>query len=424
METVRSYLNNLRRFSPEARLYLLITALQGTGWGIYQLFFNFYVLSLGYRRDFLGMLISIPPLTALIVALFAGYVSDRVGYKRTMVLGSGLTVLAQALMLLVPTRWMLIGTGALRGVGMSLFSVTSAPFLMEHSSETERTHLFSFNSGVMTMSSFVGRFFGGSLPALIAGWIGTTPTASPAYAGALGMTTFLNLIALVPISRLPVGQAVHAEDPVAPFRALWRHRRPMTRLLLPSLIISLGAGMLIPFLNIFFRYRYALPDDVIGSLFGFGSLGMGVALLIAPVLAEKWGKAKTVVITQGLSIPFLIALGFVPSLALAVISFFMRMALMNLSGPVYQTMVMEESDEASRNMTASLYSMIWNFGRAVTPSISGPVQEAYGFNPVFITTIVSYGLSVYLVYRWFVRRGRVMEPQLRSDEPTLSLGQG
>ena len=404
MDTVRSYLNNLRRFSPEARLYLLITMLQGIGWGIYQLFFNFYVLSLGYRRDFMGLLISIPPMTALIVALFAGYVSDRLGYKRTLLLGSGLTVVAQALMLIFPARWMLITASALRGLGMSLFSVTSAPFLMEHSTEAERTYLFSFNSGVRTMSSFVGRFFGGSLPALIAGRIGVAPTDSVAYAGALGVTTLLMLIAMFPISRLPLTQAVRTGDPAAPFRALWQHRGAMTRLLLPSLVLSLGAGMLIPFLNVFFRYRFGLSDGIIGSLFGFGSLGMGLALLVAPVLAEKWGKAKTVVITQGLSIPFLIALGFVPSLGLAVVSFLMRMALMNLSGPVYQTMVMEESDAESRNMTASLYSMIWNFGRAITPSVSGPIQEAYGFDPVFLTTIVSYALSVYLVYRWFVRR--------------------
>ncbi len=417
---LQTYLDKIKRFSPEARLYLLITMLQGVGWGVYRLFFNFYVLSLGYRRDFLGLLISIPPMTALIVALFAGYVSDRIGYKRTLVLGSGLTIIAQLLMILVPQRWMLLAAGALRGLGMSLFSVTSAPFLMEHSTETERTHLFSFTSGVRTMSSFIGRFFGGSIPALVAVWAGVTPTSSTAYAGALGVTTLLNLIALAPITRLPTGQAVKVEDPMAPFRTLWQHRRTMTRLLLPSLVISLGAGMLIPFLNIFFRYRYSLPDDLIGSLFGFGSLGMGVALLFAPVLAEKWGKAKTVVITQGLSIPFLVVLGFVTSLPLAVISFLMRMALMNLAGPVYQTMVMEESDDASRNMTASLYSMIWNFGRAVTPSISGPIQEAYGFNPVFITTILSYALSVYLVYRWFVRRDRQTAAQMEFNDSVLA----
>jgi hypothetical protein len=64
--------------------------------------------------------------------------------------------------------------------------------------------------------------------------------------------------------------------------------------------------------------------------------------------------------------------------------------------------------------------MIWNFGRAVTPSISGPIQEAYGFSPVFITTILSYALSVYLVYRWFVRRDRQTAAQMEFNDSLLA----
>ncbi len=410
METVKEYLNNIKRFHPQVRLYLFVSALQGIGFGIFQLFFNFYILSLGYQRDYLGLLISIPSLTALIVALFAGYISDLIGRKRAFILGGVITAVAQLLMLVFPTSTMLILSGILRGMGQSLFRVTAAPFLMEHSTEEERTHLFSLNSGVTTMSSFVGNFFGGSLPILFGNFLGISPESSLAYAWSLGVTTILSTIALIPLSRLRVEKHALAQSPAAPFIALWKHRSMMTRLLLPSLIISLGAGMLIPFLNVFFRFRYNLPDDRIGTLFGFGSLGMGVAFIIAPLLAERWGKPKTVVITQGLSIPFLIILGFVSNVYLAITAFLIRMALMNLSSPVYQTMVMEEADEDARGMAASLYSMIWNFGRALSPSVSGPIQEDYGFDPVFVITIASYALSVILVYVWFVRRRKGSVP--------------
>jgi len=174
--------------------------------------------------------------------------------------------------------------------------------------------------------------------------------------------------------------------------------------------------MLIPFMNIFFRYRYNLSDDTIGALFGIGSLGMGFALMMGPILAERWGKPKTVVITQGLSIPFLIILGFVHSLTLAYVAFFVRMALMNLAGPVYQTMVMEEADAEARGMAASLYSLIWSSGRALSPVISGPIQEAHGFDPVFLSTIFAYTLSVGMVYWWFVQ-GR---HRRRSAQPLLN----
>ncbi len=415
MKTLREYIANVQKFSSQAQRYLVVTMLLGIGGGVFQLFFNFYILSLGYEEDFLGLLISVPSLMALVVALFAGYISDLIGRKQSFVLGSLISTLAQGGMLLWPTRGMLLLTGALRGVGNSIFGVATAPFLMEHSTESERTHLFSFSSGIATMSSFLGNFVGGSLPLFFSGVLDVRPTSSTAYAWSLGLTLLLNLVALIPLLRLRVEEKTLAQNPLDPFRTLWESRGPMARLLLPSLIISLGAGMLIPFMNVFFRFRYQLPDDVIGNLFGFGSLGMGAAILLAPVLAERWGKPKTVVITQGLSIPFMIVLGFIPSVFLAQVAFLARMALMNLSGPVYNTMVMEEADESSRGVAASLYSMIWSSGRAISPAISGPIQKLYGFDPVFIITIVAYGVSVYMVYRWFVRGSsdsvRTLQPE-------------
>lgn len=402
MTALRDYVHYIKKFNPQARLYLFVSVLQGVGWGIFQLFFNFYILSLGYQRDFLGLLISIPPMTTIVVALFAGYISDLIGRKRAFILGNIITVIAQGMMLLWPTSTMLILAGILRGAGQSLFRVTTSPFLMENSTEAERTHLFSFSSGLRTLASFLGNFLGGGLPALFGNFLGVSATASLAYAWSLGITTMLTTLTLIPLSRLKVQKRVMAQDPLAPFRALWNHRGTMTRLLLPPLMLSLGAGMLIPFMNIFFRYRYNLSDETIGALFGFGSLGMGFALMMGPILAERWGKPKTVAITEGLSIPFLIILGFVPNLTLAYVAFFVRMALMNLAGPVYQTMVMEETDAEARGMAASLYSLIWNSGRAISPVISGPIQESYGFDPVFLSTIIAYTLSVGMITWWFV----------------------
>ena len=404
MHALKLYGQNIRRFSPQARLYLLVATLQGIGMGIFQLFFNFYVLSLGYQRDFLGLLLSVPAITALVVALGAGYISELIGRKRAFISGSVLVIVAQATMLLFPTTTILIIAGIFNGAGSSLFMVTAAPFLIEHSSEQERTHLFSFNTGLRMISSFLGNFLGGSLPLWISSLWHVAPTSSTAYAGALGVTLLLRIISLVPLAQMKVAPTrPKQERPAQPFSAAWEQRHTLSRLLLPSLILSLGAGMLMPFMNIFFRYRFALPDRAIGSLFGIGALGMGLATFIAPLLAGKWGKAHTVVFTRTLSIPFLIILGFVPNLFLAEAAFVVRMALMNLSGPVYQTMIMEKADARSRSIAASLFSMIWNSGRALSPSISGPIQEAYGFSPVFVITITSYIISVYLVYLWFVK---------------------
>ena len=62
-------------------------------------------------------------------------------------------------------------------------------------------------------------------------------------------------------------------------------------------------------------------------------------------------------------------LGFAPDFNISAMAYYVRMALMNMSNPIYQTFVMEKVDASDRTTVASLYSMVWNSGRAFSPSI-------------------------------------------------------
>ncbi|UCF29190.1 MAG: MFS transporter, partial [Chloroflexota bacterium] len=175
------------------------------------------------------------------------------------------------------------------------------------------------------------------------------------------------------------------------------------KLILPILLTSIGAGLIMPFMNVFFRQVHHQPDPVIGSLFAWGSLAMGLGLLIAPPLAERMGKIQLVVATQTLSIPFLIILGFSPLFWMSTIAYYIRLALMNMSSPVYQTYVMEHVEPSARATVASLVSMAWNFGWAFSPTISGYLQVQYGFGPSFLGTIILYTISTIMYYAFFLR---------------------
>ena len=147
----------------------------------------------------------------------------------------------------------------------------------------------------------------------------------------------------------------------------------------------------------------------VGDLLGLlrdpllGLLAMGIGLLIAPPLAERTGKIQLVVITQALSIPFLILLGFSPIVWVGAASYYIRLALMNMSSPVYQTFIMEHVEPSARATVASLTSMAWNFGWALSTTISGLLQVRYGFGPSFIGTIILYTLSVIMYWAFFWR---------------------
>ena len=60
----------------------------------------------------------------------------------------------------------------------------------------------------------------------------------------------------------------------------------------------------------------------------------------AESLAERYGKVKTIVGTQLASLPFMVYLGFAGYLPLAVAAFVMRAALMNMSGPIANALIL------------------------------------------------------------------------------------
>jgi MFS family permease len=406
--TLVEYGARIMSFRFNARLYLLNVIITGAAMGIFRLLFNFYVLSLGYDEALLGTLVTVNSFTALLVALPMGYLADRLGRKASLLVSGALMAVSILVMVSWPTVFVFYAANMFFGIAQSLAAVTMAPFLMENSGDEERTYLFSFGAGLQMASASVGNWIGGYLPTWMAGWRTVDAISSDAYGASLMIVGFVALGALIPLALLKSPKTSRTERSVfAPLAYAAKNPWKLSKLILPMLITSIGAGLIMPFMNVFFRQVYHQPDPVIGNLFAWGSLAMGVGLLIAPPLADRMGKIRLVVITQGLSIPFLILLGFAPWFWLSAASYYIRVALMNMSGPVYQTYVMENVEESARATVASLVSMSWNFGWAFSPMISGWMQVNYGFGPPFIGTIVLYAISVYLYWAFFWRKPAV-----------------
>lgn len=370
--------------------------------GVYRLLFNFYILSLNYNETLLGTLITISSLTSLLAALPMGYLADILGRKLSLIIGNGMVGISIALMVIFPSTIMFIFMEVVLGIGQSLAGVTMGPFLMENSGEEERTYLFSFSSGLRMTATSIGEWVGGYLPTWFALRLGVDALSSSAYAWSLGIVIIGVGVSLIPnlvLSRhhLPTNE----RSVFAPIKYVLKHSGTLGKLVLPMLVTSIGAGLIMPFMNVFFRNVHNQSDASIGIMFAWGSLAMGLGLLIAPALAERFGKIQVVVVTQAISIPFLAMLGFSPWFSLSAIAYYIRLTLMNMSSPVYQTFVMEQVEPDSRAMVASLTSMAHNFGWAFSPTISGYFQVQYGFWPAFLSTILLYAVSIVLYYVWF-----------------------
>jgi MFS family permease len=415
------YVGKIRRFQPNVRFYLTSVIFNGAVLGVYRLLFNFYILSQGYAEGFLGTLVTVSSLVALCGVLPAGFVCDRLGRKSALLLSNALMTLSVLGAIVWRRPLGFVAMNGIFGLTQSLLAVTGSPFLMENSGEEERSYLFSFSLGVQMMAEFVGNWLGGRLPTWIGALNAVSPTSTAAYVWALLCAAAIAALALIPLVFLKRQRQDHHRRPLfAPLRYAREQPHLLGRLISPMLVTSLGAGLLMPFLNVFYRHSYHQPDATIGTLFAIGSLAMGIGLLMAPPLADRYGKIHLVVASQAISIPFLFVMGFSPWFWLSAAAFLIRMALMNMSGPIQQAFVMEHVDPAARATVASLISLGWSFGWVFSPQLSGWVQERYGFGPVYLGTGMTYVTAVCLYY-WFFIRARPPEKSdsiLRPNHPT------
>lgn len=400
----QNYLDPIHSFERSAKLLLWMTIINGiilSGW---QLFYNFYMLESGFSRDFLGILNSLPSMAALLFGIPIGWLSDRIGRKRSILIGitfASITMIGQVTFH-QPTLILIMAF--LTGIFNMLFIVSLAPLMMKLSDKNNRALLFSLNYGLQTIAGAVGSVFAGQLPTFFGFLLKVGATSAGAYQAVLITSVLLGTTAIIPTwlmqeprASIPAPEANMASSRISSSRAL-----AIFKLVTPNLLIGSGAAILIPYMNVFLRERFSITDSLLGTLFSLTSLLIGVGSLIGPRLSMRLGgKVRTVVLTQFGSLIFLMTIGFTPYLWLAGISLLLRATLMNMAAPLYSAFCMEQTPENEQGLVNSILNISWQLGWAVGPYISGIVQENYGFTPLFISTGILYTTAISLTWILF-----------------------
>jgi MFS family permease len=403
---LRSTLDQFRHLNRPARLFLLALFLDGLLFAGWNLFFNLFIISAGYSRDFLGLVNAAPSLSALLLGVPIGLLSDRMGRKRAMIMGFTLANFAILGMIFGRSEMIILVAALFLGATSQLYFLSQAPFMMTTSDDKTRDVLFSLSYGMFPLANTLGNFLAGYLPGTFTHWFGLVTSAS-AYQAVLIFSVLSSFLVLVPIALInePKKRSDEARlGPEEPRVSVWKVLlRPLTlKLSIPNLAIGLGAATLVPYFNIFFAERFRLNDSSLGILFSAGSLITGIACIIGPrLVGNLGGKVRTVVLGQGVSLVFLLLIGFSPWPWLAIIGFLMRGALMNMVAPLFDAFALEQSHETEHGAVNSVRNFAWNVGWTVGPYISGIVQQRYGFSPLFISTAVLYALGIGLTWSFF-----------------------
>jgi len=290
---VRSLSTQFRTFNRSARLFILATLMDGIVFSAWNLFFNFYILERGFSREFLGLVNAMPSVSALLLGIPIGMLSDRIGRKRAMLLGVSVSILCMGLEVTVSSKELILVMAFLGGLASMLYYLSQAPFMMQVSDKENRTLLFSLNFGLVTLSGAVGSLFAGQLPAFFGGVLSVPARSAAAYQAVLLVSVSLSLLTLIPLALIKETRVENRGSSSSPAvkGQIWRVvLQPLTlKLAFPNLLIGFGAAILIPYMNVFFLERFAMPDKILGALF---SLSARAWLPIWEVKYGRWYSPK------------------------------------------------------------------------------------------------------------------------------------
>lgn len=423
MDKLGRYLAAFTHFSRNAKLYLAVQFLSSVTFGINGVLFNLYLLSHGLAETLLGDVIFVASVAGLLTALPAGWASDRCGRRPLLVLGLAVGALALMGQALYPTPGLVLLLSAVGAAGGMMAQAVGAPLMTEASTDADRNHLFSLSQALSTVANVAGSLMGGSLPALLAarglpvvGAQRWTLLAAAAVAAAALVPALLLRPEATPAgpasartARTGGGAAPGATATRPPFRTV-----PLTvaALLFSQALVGTGAGLFVPFYNVFLTRHLGATVEQVGVIFSAQSLGIALALMAAPWLAQRLGTIRSVAVLQGASLPFLGIMALVPSLPVVAVAGVLRATLMNAANPGFAAYSMEVVPAHRRASVNSLNMAAWSGGWALGAKLAGNLMQSSYTAPYFVT-LGLYAGAVLFIYLAFVP-GRQPDPNAYS----------
>lgn len=385
-------------FNRNVRLYLFFTLLSYTVMGATNVLYGLYIMELGFSEDLYGNLMAIKTVAVGLSAIPCSMICIKLGYVKTLRLTVLINVVASLLLFTTVKKVVLFLGALISGVALALIFVIEGPFLMKNSLPENRIRVFSYNFTILMASSMAGSFLSGA----ISDYLNLYCERYISMRLCLLFFTFISSLAVIPVTlMMPDNQTVNKESLLrSHFTFLIRKLHTcMWGMLVSAGLIGLGAGMVIPFFNIFLKYKLGVENYELGIIMSASQMAIMLGSMFVPYLAGRLGKINTIILCQMLSIPFLLLIATPPNVYLVSCAFLLRNCLMNMAYPLIQNVAMEQTEESLRPLYTSLLKVTDNLSRGVGSFIGGWLMVRIGYEfPYYITALLYFCAAALFAY--------------------------
>jgi MFS family permease len=384
--------------------FLLGTVLAAfIGIGVQALVLNLYLISIGYREDFLGLFSFANTAGIGFAALLAGRVSNKAGPRRTLLVAVVVLGLTSAGIVASQNPVALLLVAAVNGASLAHIFVPSATFVMDNAEPAHRSTAYAGYFAAQSVAMVIGSYLGGALPTALA-VDGTVTTAG--YAWTIIASAVLAVLGVVPMyladDSRATGSAATTLRPSSPVDQRRQMRRDIAWIVGSNTLVAASMGFALPFINVYFEKSLGADTVQIGLVFALASSAMVVASIGGPAIGRRFGVIPTIVVCRLLTAPIILSLAFSPSLEVAASLYIARTVITNATWPVDNAFTMELVSPNLRSTLAALRSASWNFAWAVTSGLAGLMIVGMGFASIFIASgifMVFGSLGYFIAFR-------------------------
>lgn len=404
-----SYIRGVLAHSRDIKLFLLYSLISNVGIGVFTLLYNLYLVQLGHAEDYIGRWNSVNTLAMAIVALAMGMLINRFGVWRTVSLGLVIFLVTSAFACVITEPTLLLVFAGLSGAGTAFLFVPTMPFIVDLTRSHERHHVAALAFSLNSLSITFGSLLGGWMPRSLSLFSGVAAQSPEAYRYTLLVGLAFAGLAIVPLLLMSAERkrAVPRDDDqpgrgapaVSDQRTVRRH---MTVFIAVGGLMSLGAGALFPFYNVFLE-RQGASAGQIGLIFSAAGLMAAFVGLLSPLVAQRMGSLKAVVFVRLAPVPFYLLLMLTPNLPVAIVAHMIRTTSINMAWPIDSTYISDVLPARARASAFSFRSGAWNFGWSLSSLVAGGLIVNHGYNVAFGAYIVFMSLGMMLFYAYFVR---------------------
>jgi len=342
-----------------------------------------------------GLLITAYAVMVGIFAVIIGPISDKVGRRRILLVGTASMAVALTLHGLVTSYQQLIVMRALAGIAGGLLSGSAVSYVGDYFPVNRR----GWANGWVMSGAATGQIIGIPLGTIMAEFFGFRIPFL--MFGASMMLTFYIIYAYV-----PQPDVRRDSQPLSLSRSLQNYvdliRRPEIMAATTAFFMMfLSVGLFVVYFPTWMQQTYDVSGTYIASLFLVGGIANVLTGPNAGRLSDRIGRRGLIIIScTGTSLLFLSTTFFIFNVTLAYPFFFLVMMLVAIRVSPFQTLLSESVSDDRRGSLMSLSAALGQTGLGIGGAIAGIAFTQYGYLSNTILAAAAILCTALLVWRF------------------------